>query len=453
MNGYKLLLIFALMAVNAFFAAAEVALLSTRRSKLEALAREGALGAQAALSLLANPERLISLIQAAMAITTLGLGSAGEEMIRRQIEALFLPLAGKIPAAVTQTVSFILSFLVLTLTVVVVGEVVPKNIGVARADRLAVIAAPVLLLFYRIAEPFILLIEKVASKLSSWLGARGSAHGAHSAEELKYIVQSARHEGHLTEFEDNAVRRVLELNEYVAREVMTPRHSVVSVPVESTLDELLLAFTNSHHSRMPVWRDRPENVIGLVHFRDLLAVWQQRRTATERRRSVPQFRLDLHLRKPFVIPETKLLSELIDEFRSSHVHMAIVVDEFGTVSGVITLEDVLEQVFGEIEDEHDTRREPVLLEAPVTEFDGATPIVDLESQYGIPLPAEAGFETLAGFLLYRLGHLPKPGESVLEADRRYTVLDMERNRIARVRVERIEASPRAALDPAFPPAT
>lgn len=442
--GYKLLLMAALMAVNAFFAAAEVALLSTRRSKLEAMAKEGALGAQAALSLLANPERLISLIQAALAITTLGMGSAGEEMIREQINTLFSPLAGKVPVWLTQSVSFVLSFLVLTLTVVVVGEVVPKNIGVARADRLAVLSAPVLLLFYRVAYPFILLIEKVASRLSNLLGAKAHGHGAaHTADELKFIVSTSRHEGHLTEFEENAVRRVLELNEYVAREVMTPRNAITSIAIESTLDELLKVITTSQHSRVPVYRDRPENIVGLVHFRDLLDVWHQRRMATERRRAVPQFRMEHHLRKPLVIPETKLLSDLLDEFRQSHVHMAIVVDEFGTVSGLVTLEDVLEQVFGEIEDEHDVRREPVLFEAPLVEIDGTTPIVDLEAQYGIEIPTEAGFETLAGFLLYRLGHIPEPGESVHENDRRYTVLEMERNRIAKVRVERVE--PRSPL--------
>lgn len=439
------MLIAALMAVNAFFAAAEVALLSTRRSKLEAMAREGTLGAQAALSLLANPERLISLIQAALAITTLGLGSAGEEMIRHQIELLFAPFQGKIPAVITQTVSFVLSFLVLTLTVVVVGEVVPKNIGVARADKIAVLAAPVLLLFYKIAEPFIYLIETVASRLSRWLGAKGHAHGAaHSAEELKYIVSSSRHEGHLTEFEENAVRRLLDLNEYVAREIMTPRHNITSIPMESGLDEVLKALTTSHHSRLPVWQGRPENIVGIVHFRDLLEVWHQRRMATERRRAVPPFRLDAHLRKPLVVPETKLLNELIDEFRESHVHMAIVVDEFGTVSGLVTLEDALEQVFGEIEDEHDVRREPVWLDAPVVELEGSTPIVDLEAQYGIEIATD-GFETLAGFMLSRLGHIPGAGETVIDGDRRYTVLEMERNRIAKVRVERVEE--RAPLTP------
>ena len=426
------------MAVNAFFAAAEVALLSTRRSKLEGLAKEGQLGAQAALSLLANPERLISMIQAALAITTLGLGSAGEEMIRHQIESLFAPLHGKVPAVITESVSFVLSFLVLTLTVVVVGEVVPKNIGVARADKISVLAAPVLLLFYRIALPFIFLVETVATKLSRFLGAKGHAHGAaHSAEELKYIVSSSRHDGHLTEFEENAVRRVLDLNEYVAREIMTPRHNITSISLESGLDDVLKALTASHHSRLPVWQGRPENIVGIVHFRDLLEVWHQRRMATERRRAVPQFRLEAHLRKPLVVPETKLLNELIDEFRQSHVHMAIVVNEFGTVSGLVTLEDALEQVFGEIEDEHDVRREPVWLDAPLVELDGSTPIVDMDAQYGIEI-APDGFETLAGFVLSRLGHIPEPGESVTEKDRRYTVLEMERNRIAKIRVERVE---------------
>jgi CBS domain containing-hemolysin-like protein len=200
-------------------------------------------------------------------------------------------------------------------------------------------------------------------------------------------------------------------------------------------------MTESNHSRIPVYETQPENLIGIVHFRDLLQVWFQRRLSTERRRSVPPFHLRQYLRKPLVIPETKPVNQLVDEFRANHVHMGIVVDEFGTIVGLLTLEDVFEQIFGEIEDEHDTRREPILLEAPLVEVEGSIPIRDLETQYGIMLPSDAGFETLAGFLLYRFGYIPQPGETVEQDERRYTVVEMDRNRIAHVRIEKFEAAP------------
>ena len=196
-------------------------------------------------------------------------------------------------------------------------------------------------------------------------------------------------------------------------------------------------MSDHHYSRVPVYKDSPDNIIGIVHFRDLLVVWQERRLATEGRKSVKAFRLDQHVRKLPVIPETKSLSDLIDEFRHNRAHMSLVVNEFGAISGVLTLEDVFEQVFGEIEDEHDLVVIEQEMDSDELEMDGSTPTRDLETKFGIELPADAGFETLAGFILFRLGVIPKVGQQVEEGDRRYTVLGMERNRIVMVRIERI----------------
>lgn len=437
--GFKLLLLALITAINGFFAAAEVALLSTRKSKLEGLAQEGNLGAQAALKLLANPSRLLSVVQVGVSITSLGLAVAGEGTIFAIFERLFQPFESPQTHIYLHWLSFALAMLVLTVVLVVGGEVVPKNIGIERADKLAVIAAPALLIFFRAAEPFVIGVERLASWISRLLGVQGHGHGgAHSAEELKYIVTSSHEEGHLEGFEQQAMQRLLDLNTLVAREIMVPRRDVVSIPIDSSLDAVLRAMTESNHSRIPVWAEQPENIIGIVHFRDLLQVWYQRRLSTEKRTRVPAFELRQHLRKPVIVPETKPVNQLIDQFRENRAHMAIVVDEFGTIVGLLTLEDVLEQVFGEIEDEHDLQRDPIVVEATVMEVDGSIPIRDLEMQYGIVLPAEAGFETLAGFLLFRFGHIPRATEAVEEDGRRYTVLEMDRNRIALVRIERLE---------------
>jgi len=436
---YKLLLFVIVTAVNGFFAAAEVALISTRRSRLESLAREGNLGAQAALKLLANPERLLSVIQVSISICALAMGQF-EEMITTQIEALIMPLSVPAIAPFLHGFSVFLSFLFLTLTLVVAGEVVPKNIGFERAEKLSIIAAPILLIIFRASEPFVIVVERSAAWLSRLLGAKGHGHsGAHSAEELKFIVESSHQEGFLPAFERQAINRLLDLDDYVAREIMVPRRDVVSIPLTSSLDNVLKAMTESQHSRIPVYDGKPENLMGIVHFRDLLEVWHQRRMATEKRKSVPPFQLLKYLRKPFVIPETKPLNQLVDEFRNGHAHMAFVVDEFGTIVGLLTLEDVLEQVFGEIEDEHDVPREPIVWEASVVELDGSTPIRDLSTMHGIELPTDAGFETLAGFLLFRFGYIPGTNSQLEEGTLRFTILEMDRNRIKAVRIERMDA--------------
>lgn len=169
-------------------------------------------------------------------------------------------------------------------------------------------------------------------------------------------------------------------------------------------------------------------------------MWHQRRAANEKRRPAPAFDIRRLLRQPIVVPETKPLSQLIDSFRRSHAHMAIVVDEFGSVTGLLTLEDVLEQIFGEIEDEHDVRLPPLPVVWEELLLDGATNIRDLETQYGIEVPPNAGFETLAGFLLFRLGVIPKKGDAVVHQELKFTVEEMERNRIVQVKVERVNGS-------------
>jgi putative hemolysin len=436
--GLRLLVLALITAINAFFAASEIALLSVRRPRLKQLAEEGNLGAQAALSLLSNTERLLSVVQAGISLTSLAMGWAGEQTINGFLLSQLTPLAPAQYVWVVEAFCFVTSFVCLTLLLVVVGEVVPKNLGILSAERLSILSAPILLVVYRAMGPLVFVIERLSSLLSRLLGLpAGGAHGVHSTEEIRHIVESSREHRTINDFEASAIDRLLELQELVAREVMTPRSSMVSLPLDSSLDALLNTLSDHNYSRVPVYSGSPDNIVGIVHFRDLLGVWLERRVATERRRPVRPFRLEKYVRKLPVIPETKLLSELVDEFRESQAHMALVVNEFGAVSGVLTLEDVFEQIFGEIEDEHDLVRVEVEMEADELELDGATSMRDLETQYGIELPSETGFETLAGFILFRLGFIPKGGESVEADGRRYTVLTMERNRIAKVKVERL----------------
>jgi CBS domain containing-hemolysin-like protein len=165
-----------------------------------------------------------------------------------------------------------------------------------------------------------------------------------------------------------------------------------------------------------------------------MSAWQERKASADRRQPARPFRMRKFLREPLVVPETKPLNQLVDEFRKQHTHLTMVVDEFGTITGLVTLEDVLEQIFGEIGDEHDVRRPLPVAGAPMIEIDGSTSILDLESQYGIELPGDAGFETLAGFLLFKLGYIPAPGESVAHGTHKFIVQEMERNRIAKVKI-------------------
>jgi len=438
--GYRLLLLFLILALNGFFAAAEVSLLSTRRSRLQQLADEGNVGAQAGLSLLGNPGRLLSVTQLGVTLASLGLGWAGEDTLFQMISAAFSPLVTPATAGVLHGVCFFLAFAVMSYAHVILGEVVPKNLAIEKADRLAVIVAPALLVFYRVSEPFVYAIERGASLINHALGLRGQAHsGGHSPEELKFIVSTSKEEGHLEKFEEDVIQHALDLGKYSAREIMVPRNRAASIPADATLDQVLRLFLEHQYSRMPVYEDQPENIVGIVHYKDMMRVWEERRIAIERRRPVRMFSVRRIMRKPLVVPETKPLNQLMDEFRQHHTHMAIVVDEFGTISGIVTLEDVLEELLGNIGDEHDESRAEPSKDDSVLEVDGVTSIRSLATDYGIELTSEAGYETLAGFLLFHIGEIPKVGTLVEHDGRRFTIIGMDRHRISRVRIEKIEA--------------
>jgi CBS domain containing-hemolysin-like protein len=409
------------------------------------MAEDGVAGAQAALNLLANPGRLLSVTQVGVTLASLGLGWAGEGTVYELLIGLLRPLQTPATERFLHGLSFVLSFLIISYFHVVVGEVVPKNIAIDKADRLAVLVAPALLVFGRISSPFVYVLERSSDIVSGWLGVRAGQHGGgHSAEELKLVVSSSRGLGYLPEQQEDIIHRVLDIGSIQVREVMVPRKDMVSIPKDATVEQVLQTMIEQGHSRYPVYDGVPERIIGTLHYKDVLPVWAERREAIRTGRPPRPFRLERLIRKHYIAPETKPLLQMLEEFRQGRSHIAVVVDEFGTITGMLTVEDVLEQIVGPIEDEHDERPARPVSEAPVLELDGATRILDLEADFGIEVPAEAGFETLAGFILYRLGAIPSPGDSVVHDGRRFTVLAMDRNRIARVRIERLPSATETA---------
>lgn len=438
--GYtvRLLLLAFILAVNGFFAASEVSLLSVRESRLRHLEEEGVAGARTALALLAQPEKLLSVTQIGVTLASLGLGWAGEDTLYDLISALFHPVLTPATAVWLHATAFVLAFLAMTLCHVVIGEVVPKNLAIERADRLAVVVAPALMIFYRVMSVFVAVVEGSSRAIGRMLGVKASHRGAgHSAEELKHVVSSSRFAGHLPRTQEEMILRVLDLEDVQVREIMQPRRDVVSVPASATLDDVLKAMVESGHSRLPVWVEKPEQMVGAVYFKDMLHVWHERRTGLRSGRRLPAFSIQQVMRKPLIVPETRPISGMLDEFRERHSHLALVVDEFGTVTGLVTIEDVLEQIVGEIQDEFDETLPVPRAEADHVELDGALSIRDFASIYGVELPVDAGFETIAGYILSRLGYIPKPGDFVDFEGRRYTVTRMDRNRIAGVAVERL----------------
>src|SRR5712692_299820 len=429
----RLVLLPALLIINGFFAAAEVALISVRRTRIRQLAEEGNSRARAALDLLENPDRLLSASQLGITLASLGLGWAGEDTMYHLLLSLLPPIQTPNSERLLHVAAFTIAFLIITFLHMVIGEVVPKNLAFEKNERLALSMAPALEVFARVTHFFVRIVESASEGLSRLLGVHGAPAGAVlSLEELKLIVSSSRGRGELLQSQEAMLHRVIDFYDVTVREIMVPRNEIVSLPAGATLDEVIRSIVEHQHSRIPVYEESPEHIIGIFYVKDLWPFLRQGRRF--------QLRALAHPHK--VVPETKPLHQLLAEFQQSRYHMALVVDEFGTIVGLVTVEDVLEQIVGEIRDEHDVP-EPVraaLEEGPI-ELDGGANVRDLENQYGIALPYDAGFQTLAGFLLERLGAIPQGGEQVEHEGRRFTVLEMDGHRIARVRVEKLPPQP------------
>ena len=281
----RLLLLGLILMVNAFFAASEVALLSVRDSRLRHLAEEGNAGAKAALALLAQPEKLLSVTQIGVTLASLGLGWAGEDTLFALFMSLFHPLFTPATAVILRAVCFVLAFALMTFCHVVIGEVVPKNLAIDKADRLAVIVAPALMLFYRLTSVFVAVIERrprdhpAARRENQPSRRRPFFRGTQTHCQLQPLRRQ------LPKLQEDMIHRVLDLDDLYVREIMRPRREIVSVSASDTLDDVLKTMVESQHSRLPVWEDKPEQIIGAVFFKDMLRLWHERRVGLRARPS------------------------------------------------------------------------------------------------------------------------------------------------------------------------
>ena len=426
-----------LLGINAFFSAAEVALVSVRETRIRELAEGGSRAARMVLKLLAAPDRMLSATQLGVTLASLGLGWAGESTVFRVLEPVTSSLLVGRAAEFAHVISFGVAFTLITFLHMAVGEVLPKNLALERAERLALSVAPPLQLFSQATSLFVTLVERTARLLSRMLGLKLTVSpSVHTAQELKLIVSLSQRQGKEAELREAMLHRAIDFHDVTVREVMVPRQEMVALPIDGTLDQVIDCVVRSQHSRIPVYDESPEHVVGVVYAKEIWSFVQQTRRWQMLDRPHPPFLLRAFTHNVSFVPETKFLYELLDEFQRRRFHMAMVVDEFGTLSGLVTVEDALEQIVGEIRDEHErVKPEELQIGASVVEIDGNTNILDLDNQYGVELPYDAGFETLAGFLLSKLGYVPKGGESVTYDGRVFTVLEMEHNRISKVRIE------------------
>jgi putative hemolysin len=449
----KVLLIAGLIGLNAFFVAAEYSLLSVRRSRLEQLVVNGHPRARLVQVLLANIGLLFSGIQLGITIASLLMGWLGEAILAAAIRRLLEDYLSRYAAVVVaHGISIAIAFLMITALLMVLGELVPKALAYERAEQVSLLVARPLLFFMRLSSYPVRALDAMANAVLRSLGAPpGSGHGLlHTPEEVKLIVSAIRRRGLLDEEQEDMIRSVFDLHQVRVREIMVPWPKVTSYPLAGNLIELLERMVKDQHSRVPIYDELPDQIIGILYAKDLLDVVLSRL----HQRLPLDAPLDLRpiLHQPLIVPETVSVSHLLEEVRRRQSQMALVVDEFGTFVGLVTIEDVLEQIVGEIHDEYD-KVEAVIRKVGENEMvvDASVSLRDLADDYDILLPREPGIETLAGFVLARLGSIPRGGEAFIFEGRRYTVAEMDQRRVAKVKIERLPESPaRETADTALP---
>jgi len=441
----RVFLILLLVAANAFFAAAEFALVSVRDTRIQQLIEAHRIGARTVQRLHRNLDEVVNGVQLGITVVSLTLGWVGEPLLASMVEASI----GQVPYAqlYAHGIAIVVAFVLITCLHVILGELVPKSLALQRGEQVALAVAAPMEVFLTLTRPFIFVMNTAAGSVLRMFGSRKLRQGpVHSPDELKLIVTASRQLGQIPPFQEEMIHHALELENITVREVMVPRPDIFSLPGNLSLDEALSRIVEGHHSRIPVYdpQSGPEHIVGVLYAKDLMR-WMRLRFTSNPGASVTAARISnmkIHqiMRDVLVVPETKVLTELLEEFKDRKRHLAVVVDEFGSTAGVVTVEDILEQLVGEIEDEFDVGlpQQPALADNVPLLLEGSVGIRDLESQYELELPRDAGFETLAGFVLAHLQKIPQVGESFDYEGHRFTVEEMEAHRIAKVKIERVQ---------------
>ena len=411
----RLLIIVLLVLGNAVFVAAEYALVTARRGRLEARAKAGSRPAQTALRMLDEPVRFISTVQVGITVFGILLGALGEPFLSRYFDDW-----------VSRSVAFVLSFLILTYLSVVLGELVPKSIALQRAERLAVWLAVPLDWLGRISYPLVYLLQRSANGIARLFGVQPAPAGMtmHTEEDIRLIVAQT---DEIQEAEEEMLYKVFDFADKEAHDVMVPRPEVVALSVDLPPQEALAAVIDSPFTRYPVYRGSLDDVLGILHVRDLFSALYDR--------GIENVAIEEIVRPAYVVPETKDLASLLGEFRRQNQHMALVVDESGAVQGIVTLEDLLEEIVGEIEDEYDLPDESIQrLENGRMLIHGTFTIDDFNEQFDQELPQE-DYHTVAGFVFGALGRAAETGDEVEHDGMRFIVVEVDGPRIERLEVE------------------
>ena len=430
--GLRLAVVVLLVAANGFFVAAEFALVTVRKTRIEQLALSGNRAAVAVARAIAEPNRFISACQLGITVASLALGWVGEEALASILLPLFEFLPHDTAAVTSHTVAVVLAFVLITFMHITLGEQVPKMVALQKGEAVALFTVRPTNLLGVIGRPFIALLSWFTELVLRLLGMEWQAerHQSYSAEDLKMIIRSSRASGAIGQDPERLVERALDFAQLSARHVMVPRTEMVAIPLNASVERLAEVMQRHQHSRYPVYEGTADNIVGVLSVKSLVATLS----------ATVNGPLDLraHMTAPMFVPESIRIDRLLAELKRQRSHLAVVVDEYGVTAGLVALRDLMDRIAGEVGDETD-------LESPSVEWlpdgsaliDGLALLTDLESEQGLRFD-EPDYDTLGGLVFGKLGRRPAVGDIVQAAGRVFTIDEIDGLRVSRVRMQALE---------------
>ncbi len=436
----EFLVILVIVGMNAFFVASEFSLVTVRKTRIQKLADEGHGSAKAVLRLKDDPTLFISAVQLGVTLASLALGWVGEPTIAEWLNPVAASIAGAGPAAyIAHVIAIVIAFCMITFLHVVLGELVPKMFALERAEAFALVAARPLEIFAKIFSPILAVLNYAGRLIGKSIGLSSNLDhtSVYTEEELRQLVALSEESGQINQEERNLINKVFEFSETTVKEAMIPRTEIVAIPEDSTLDDISKQFDESGYSRLPVFRGSLDDIIGFIHSKDMVPFLLRPRS----------FKLEKIIHRPNYVVDTAKLEDVLRQMQTEKFHFGFVVDEHGGVEGIITLEDLLEEIVGDISDEHDEEVNEQIHEQADGSYllDGGLAVRDLNRRLDVELPVSEAYTTIAGFLMSQAGEILKEGETVPFNGHTFLVERVDKRRIRQVRMYN---SPREAPAPA-----
>lgn len=428
-----LLLTLLLVALNGFFVSAEFSIVKVRYSQIHLKAEQGSLLAKKSEHIINNLDAYLSATQLGITLASLGLGWIGEPVVSKIISAALVALNISITPEMLHSISFPTGFVIITVLHIVFGELAPKSVAIRKAESTTLAISYPLHLFFIVFRPFIWLMNSLSNIVLNMVGIMPAGeHEIHSVDELRLLVEQSKKGGQIQEENYEIIKNAFDFTDHNAKQIMIPRQFVLALDIEMSTKDMLESILENGYSRIPIFKGSIDNIIGFVYAKDILKEQYKN----------PDFKIEDLLHPPFYVFETRKISDILKEFQKRHVHLAVVMDEFGGTQGIITLEDILEELVGEIQDEDDDEKPIVEKKEDNTYLVQATQLLaNINEHLPHPFEISENYNTLSGLLLYYFNRIPKVNEQILVDNYEITVLKIQQRTIGRVLLREVGTEP------------